>query len=907
MSHPLMAGALALALLSSCAWTAPADDAGDESWVRMAIPALLGRKPHNLDEVRVLTRMADEVGRAAVADALLARPELVDYWSQVLMDDQQVDRSGAAKVNQACYDTPLLPPGLGPKLLAHLRAADATAPFCLQPPQRTSERSGEGGESKAEETTTRSSTGEEKLAGQTTDGAAETADEGALTPEQLAELDFLPTAEWFAQSSHNVSMAMETDGAAPPVEAVPIASTEDVDLCPPFNMADVIRAGVQYDDLFAVYRAALVPAATFTSTDAFEAASIIKERAGARWFETYTQRDTMCTRCHTTSYSTTDARPKNHHWDRFAEPDADLEGTAFGWWNPPQGKMFYGGDGNPVVRSLANNFFRPDQHGRIINTGNMFSPWGLDATCTTNSQAGFHGYRHTLPYGSMHVAGAGGLPQSDQYNVLTLANVYRDALDTFGSATLTLPNWELTPTTGNDTIQAAAMWAGCTASCHSTINDPDAELEPGEPPDLGPIISRMSNGRLFGVIRNGSASGAMLSQSTDAAKIHRLIRYIRNNLRGNDIGQIPYDPRPLFEDGSHALLVLLAQSIVDDLVAEVQGRGLVIEHGFARNEVTLGLQAHLTSVLLQRWSLRDVLREIVLSEAFNRRAPVDGGLAYVLPAVSNPWSAVSSTVTAPADGSHHNSVGDDVHRYSVVNLLESLHRALGWPAPNLGMFPTGDWLAPWPRGDLQHDMGRYRSAGERDGAQVDFANLLAWEASIDRCTKPDKVRTTDVELVPMLNGQLVGQTSPGFVNRTGWVDWIDHLAAESNGDHSLEATILALKERLLTQATLTPTEKTKLATFFGVPLGTTFSTVDHAPKLRELCGVFVKTPQFMLGGLAPETGLPASPEPHVCLANEPCTEGEICRTYAATLRVLGTEYICPPSGPLGEPDPPAGN
>jgi hypothetical protein len=922
MSRIHLAGALALACLSSCVWTAPSDDAGHESWVRMAIPALLGRKPHNLDEVRVLTQMAAEVGREAVADILLNRHESADYWTQVLMDDLQVDREGVMRVNHRCFDTPLLPHGLNGQLLDHLRHADPTAPFCLADPER---RAADGGDreppppdkKEAEAApppdgggATDGADGATQGADGATEDAAPTGFPKAPSPELEELLDFPWDPQWFTSSADNGSSDHPTPPAVEqPTEAIPLASTEDVDLCPPFNMADVLRAGVLEDDLFPVMRAWLAPMTTFLDYTPGTASSTIRERGGARWLEVYTQRDTMCTRCHTTNFSTTDARPRNDGWDRFPEPAVDLEGTGFGYRNSPNGKKFYGGDGNDLLRNLARNHFRPEQHAPPSSSG--LRPWGFDETCVTNAGAGYAGFKPAPPAtpndGIFDSAAVGGVVPSETRGALALANQYRDALDTWPNATTITPPWQLTPLAPNEVSYAANLWSQKCAGCHQGINDPNYPRDPLDPPDLAPIISRISHGRLIDIMMNGSSSRRMAGQISNGTDAVLLLRYIRNNLRGNGVGQIPFSPQPMFEDGGHALLVLMAQAIVHDVVAEVQGRGLVVGHGFARNEDTLDMQEYLTGALLEDWSLKAVLKEIVLSGAFNRKAPVSTTHRYELPQVSNPWSEVYPLSAAPPDRSDLNSVGDDVHRYSVVNLMESLHGALGWPKPNLGIWSGDYWLAPWPRADLQRDIGRYNSAAERGLDDVDFANLLAWEATVDRCTKPNRARMEDVELVPWVNGQPVGLVAPGIVGPTGWRDWIDRFAEEAHGAATVEQAVIALKERLLTQTTLTPDERTKISTLLGVPLTATFSKAAHTSKLRTLCGVLVKTPQFMLGGLAPETGRPPSPTPHVCLDGEPCTENEICQNYAANLRAIGVEYDCPPAGPLGQGDPPGGN
>ena len=72
--------------------------------------------------------------------------------------------------------------------------------------------------------------------------------------------------------------------------------------------------------------------------------------------------------------------------------------------------------------------------------------------------------------------------------------------------------------------------------------------------------------------------------------------------------------------------------------------------------------------------------------------------------------------------------------------------------------------------------------------------------------------------------------------------------------------------------------------FHGLPLNTPFVAASHEDELRQLCGVLVKAPQFMLGGLSPEHAMPASPiQLSVCFPDEPCGYRDICLGYSFAL------------------------
>lgn len=113
MKHPLKKPhfkiSVSLAALISCAacWVQPpADDAGDESYFRQAVPIIQGRKIRGHSEVKLLKDLSAITSRTTVLRALMNKPDYISHWSHALVDDLQVQREGSRALNP-CYGNAL--------------------------------------------------------------------------------------------------------------------------------------------------------------------------------------------------------------------------------------------------------------------------------------------------------------------------------------------------------------------------------------------------------------------------------------------------------------------------------------------------------------------------------------------------------------------------------------------------------------------------------------------------------------------------------------------------------------------------------------------------------------------------------------------------------------------------------
>lgn len=97
-------------LLASCFQNPGRDDEGDASFAREAIPVLLGRKPHGVDEVEAVADIAQLLGRKTATKMLMKDTEYVDHWADVIVDLLEMQRQddGGIGVSQdsTCWSEP---------------------------------------------------------------------------------------------------------------------------------------------------------------------------------------------------------------------------------------------------------------------------------------------------------------------------------------------------------------------------------------------------------------------------------------------------------------------------------------------------------------------------------------------------------------------------------------------------------------------------------------------------------------------------------------------------------------------------------------------------------------------------------------------------------------------------------
>lgn len=217
---------------------------------------------------------------------------------------------------------------------------------------------------------------------------------------------------------------------------------------------------------------------------------------------------------------------------------------------------------------------------------------------------------------------------------------------------------------------------------------------------------------------------------------------------------------------------------------------------------------------------------------------------------------------------HRNAVGDSVYRYSAHNLLRSTQRALGWPAAN----HVGGH-ASYPSDGLRRAIGQYFQDTEPGFRGVGFQSLLRWEQEHGLCTNkngtaPDWITRVLTSLQSPPAGTTFTRADVAVLLR----DWLigdgTIAAAVPGGQGSDERTLLAAVygDLALPVDVATPAARTALE-----------------GQMRAHCGALLMSPQFLLAGIAPEAIGP-TPALRVCLPGEPCSFREICVAMEGAVR-----------------------
>ncbi len=552
-----------LALATSCFWTAPSDDASDEHFVRTLVPALIGRKVHGSEELRVLVDILQADGEEAVADLLMRLPEFDRYWIQVLADDLRVERRGGGTMNHLCFADPALPDFVGGALLSHVGYGDPTQPFCYDPQDpNTWERQLAPDGIGVDQQDLATASAQSRSDAEHTDGApsadAPAADAGALgdagafgdagalgdagaddpdareaahTGDGEATLDtgLYPVLSTLpgpdadnGPRGGTAQVAVGVDAAVlgVPPEPVEADARTAAQICPDFNMTDVLRASVRQDDLYPMYRAWAAPLSTY----AFGTGETNqRNQAAEKFLSVYLDRHPSCLGCHTTNFSKTDARPSNDHWDRFEPLLLDLEGTAFSY-RVTANRRFYGGNGGADIYNHVRNYFRTDVH----TASGGFRPFGLVDECVTRgSRDGF--VASVPPGGTGDRAALAGELWADDRSVLDLMDLLAQGRLDLSTAASVDPGWDL--------AADASQWSyyNC-GGCH-----------PSWGPDLATVIPTISNTKLLEILREGSGEmPAVYPDPIDSIKAMQYVRYLH-----------PYTGPDLLETEAAALVTLL--------------------------------------------------------------------------------------------------------------------------------------------------------------------------------------------------------------------------------------------------------------------------------------------------------------------------------------------------------------
>jgi len=323
-------------------------------------------------------------------------------------------------------------------------------------------------------------------------------------------------------------------------------------------------------------------------------------------------------------------------------------------------------------------------------------------------------------------------------------------------------------------------------------------------------------------------------------------------------------------DPDAAMAYLVAASIVEGVWREVIGTPLTIANYFPRNQAARDLLVELTTAFIRnRFSLRELLVDIALTPYFNRPPAETGCEAdpYGMPPIYDPW-----VTTDPDPARRGNGPGDAVVPLSARVLLRTAWSALEWRRPLYYGFPeesfasesctelytcrqmaslcqsdgvcceayeatcTGTGDSELTADDMrafERGIGVFLKHGERGFRGLDFQARLVFEDMFGACRNP--------------------AAEPDFIARL-----VERAAADrsiTTGD-----LVAALKDRLVGQAAVShevmggTSELAAIEAMVGPLAETAADVADLDARARELCGVLVSSPQFLLTGMtAPDS------------------------------------------------------
>lgn len=323
-------------------------------------------------------------------------------------------------------------------------------------------------------------------------------------------------------------------------------------------------------------------------------------------------------------------------------------------------------------------------------------------------------------------------------------------------------------------------------------------------------------------------------------------------------GQLPaLGVDDMIADPDQALAWLVTLKMTEDVWIKVTGTRLTIANYYPRNKAASDLLYALARRYTQSgYSLKALLVAIVQSDYFNRK-PAEaacGAGPYTYPNVFDPWVIADPDPAKRLDGP-----GDAVQAVDARTLVSALAGALEWSAPPLASrFPDYgcsvssscqeiqqqcqyettcciayqascqmNGVSPATEVPFQRGVGMFLRNSERGFRGLDFQARLVWENHEHVCARP------------------------------AWVtsDFIDILAAASAADPTAKVrdVVAALKDRLLGEPAINVASEIDALTAVTGSLDGPASGVTRA-TLRELCGAFVNTPQFLLAGIAGRGG-----------------------------------------------------
>jgi hypothetical protein len=678
---------------------------------------------------------------------------------------------------------------------------------------------------------------------------------------------------------------------------------------PAWNMTDLLRSAIVLDDLSPLYRVNL-----FTMSMRRAGSDFRREGIAQHLLQTYLNRDISCLRCHNPSFSASNKLDGDGNivWRRTWTIPGHAEKALFD---------------NYFDVEAANSRIALVMRGDIrqpVDSGMGTRPWGMVDACITDTNTPFPANNGAQTHTGFKTAGATNYPTAGfgSLDGAVNAKVALWELETAlrqgvldlqdGYARFPASGPLLPPEEQLYCDMVAIFSANCTG-CHSG-GFPSANMDLSAD-DLGPV--------LINVPPEGANSihpARVVPGDTTQSELYRRVSAATNPPQMPPGGGLAVGDITTIQDWINAGAVtisaanctdstipdvlpdeafafLTAANIVDGIWLSVMGYRLTIDNGFSRNQQQRDALRNLTeyTFLPGDWSLKAVLRKVLASDWMARRAPTisQTETAYELPLMLDPWvQADPSEVADPQPHERANGQGDMVNRFRVNTLLRNVARALAWTEPQ--RFPTDAYPSP-----LAEDLGQYLSPGVPGFSGLSFQSLLALEDEAGLCEKTGRAVGADDWIDALVQAvQDFDSANPASPLTLGevWAMLKDRLIQDPTIERELPLDLVSVAEA--------QTEEQALAALFNAGLGTSLTLNDSAAdlagnlenKLREACGVLVKTPEFLLTNLTPrgysDNNMPDPPRLNVCMPGETCGYTAACGKWRGLLNGMGKHTAC---------------
>lgn len=684
---------------------------------------------------------------------------------------------------------------------------------------------------------------------------------------------------------------------------------------PAWNMTDLLRSAIALDDLSVVYRANLF--------------AMSMRRAGSNGgnaeltdtvLRTYLNRDITCLRCHNPTYSTSNKTDGggNIVWRRLWTISGHPEKALFG---------------NYYDATAATARIRLVMRGDVRKpaTGTFGTrPWGMTENCArdtataaaaNNATLTHHGFQ-TLGAGTPNnpSAGFGSLngAANPKVSLWELEGALRQGVNDLKNGYERFPaSAPLLPPAQQQYCDVVAIFSGNCVGCHSGPS-PSGSLDLSADPaaQLVNVNTAAGSSTLAKRVVAGNIAQSELSRrinaaaypprmppgaSLSAADQDAIDAWIAAGAPSTAVSNCNTSTIPDVHP-DEAFAFLTAANLVDGIWMSAMGYRLTIDHGFPRNAAQRDMLWNLTEYTFvpNNWSLKAVLSKVVSSPWFARRAPTisQADNAYKLPPLLDPWTVADPSDPAnpnPAAHERYNGQGELVNRFRVNTVLRTVAATLAWKEPR--RFPGGGYPSP-----LDRDLGQYLSPAVPGFTGVNFQSLLALESQTGLCNKSGRsVDANDwvdklVEDVSVFN--TANPDAPITLGEV-WAMLKDRVIQDPTIERALPSGLASIVGAKTEEAAVIALLNQGLGTAGGVDLNTPSNALNATQlrgKLREGCGVLVKTPEFLLTNVSPrgysDNNMPDPPRLSVCMAGEPCGYPAACNAWRGVLSSMGHTIAC---------------